>query len=194
MSRKLPAKSRSPAACSPPARASSRASSRRRKRKPVIEAVARATGRAVDSSVSLGASRQRPVCHETRCRPGADPAPCLRARRHVLLRDLHLANHGQLRPARRPPSRMGSSGWCSPTRPPLLPLLPSISTSVLRALQRAQKLQAQSRNRLGSSRFRLPGHCSNRRSRTQLQVPKADHTVRPRRNAISVPSLGKGQR
>ena len=123
---------------------------------PVIEAVARATGRAVDSSVSLGASRQRPVCHETRCRPGADPAPCLRARRHVLLRDLHLANHGQLRPARRPPSRMGSSGWCSPTRPPLLPLLPSISTSVLRALQRAQKLSAKPRNRLGSSRFRLP--------------------------------------
>ena len=140
--------------------------------------MARATGRAVDSSVSLGASRQRPVCHETRCRPGADPAPCLRARRHVLLRDLHLANHGQLRPARRPPSRMGSSGWCSPTRPPLLPLLPSISTSVLRALQRAQKLQPQSRNRLGSSRFRLPGHCSNRRSRTALHVPKSDHTVR----------------
>ena len=61
---------------------------------PVIEAVARATGRAVDSSVSLGASRQRPVRPEPRCRPGADPAPCLRARRHVLLRDLHLANHG----------------------------------------------------------------------------------------------------
>ena len=60
----------------------------------MIEAVARATGRAVDSSVSLGASRQRPVRPEPRCRPGADPAPCLRARRHVLLRDLHLANHG----------------------------------------------------------------------------------------------------
>ena len=123
-----------------------------------LEAAARATGRAVDSSVSLGASRQRPVCHETRCRPGADPAPCLRARRHVLLRDLHLANHGQLRPARRPPSRMGSSGWCSPTRPPLLPLLPSISIYVLRALQRAQKLPAIFRTVLGSSRFRLPGH------------------------------------
>ena len=60
----------------------------------MIEAVARATGRAVDNSVSLGASRQRPVCHETRGSLGAHPAPCLCARRHVLLRDLHLAHHG----------------------------------------------------------------------------------------------------
>ena len=41
------------------------------------------------------------------------------------------------RPAQRPPSRMSSSGWCSPTRAPLLPLLPSISTYVVWALQRA---------------------------------------------------------
>ena len=47
-----------------------------KKRKPVIEAAARATGRGAHSSVSLGAPRQRPARHETRRRPGADPAPC----------------------------------------------------------------------------------------------------------------------
>ncbi len=45
-------------------------------RKPVIEAAARATGRGADSSVGPGAPRQRPARHETRRRPGADPAPC----------------------------------------------------------------------------------------------------------------------
>ena len=109
--------------------------------------------KALDSSVSLGAPRQRPVRHETRRHPGADPAPWMPARRHVLLRDLHLAHHRQ-RPAGRPPSRMGSSGWCSPTRPPLLPLLPTISIYVLWALQRAQQLDVLSRNRLWPAVFR----------------------------------------
>ena len=124
-----------------------------KKRKPVIEVVGRATGRGADSSVSLGAPRQRPVRHEPRCRPGAEPAPCAPARAHVLLRDLHLAHRHQ-RPAGRPPSRMGSSGWCSPTRPPLLPLLPTISIYVLWALQRAQQLDVLSRNRLWPAVFR----------------------------------------
>ena len=64
-----------------------------KKIKPVIEAVARATGRGADSSVGPGAPRQRPARHETRRRAGADPAPCVQARAHVLRRDLHLAQH-----------------------------------------------------------------------------------------------------
>ena len=36
---------------------------------------------------------QRPARHETRRRAGADPAPCVQARAHVLRRDLHLAQH-----------------------------------------------------------------------------------------------------
>ena len=50
-----------------------------KKREPVIEVVARATGRGADSSVGPGAPRQRPARHETRRRPGADPAPCAQA-------------------------------------------------------------------------------------------------------------------
>ena len=53
----------------------------------MIEVVARATGRGADSSVGPGAPRQRPARHETRRRPGADPAACAQARAHVLLRD-----------------------------------------------------------------------------------------------------------
>jgi hypothetical protein len=131
-----------------------------KKRKPVIEVVARATGRGADSSVSPGAPRQRRVRHETRRCPSADPAPWLCARHHVLLRDLHLAHHHQ-RPAghRR---ACHSPTWGSPTRRLLEALLPSISTSVLRALQRAQQLPVKLRNRLGGSRFRLP----------QIDVPR----------------------
>ena len=44
------------------------------------------------------APRQRHVRHETRCRPGGEPALCAPARAPVLLRDLHLAHHRQ-RPA-----------------------------------------------------------------------------------------------
>ena len=65
----------------------------RKTREPVIEVVARATGRGADSSVGPGAPRQRPARHETRRRAGADPAPCVQARAHVLRRDLHLAQH-----------------------------------------------------------------------------------------------------
>ena len=51
---------------------------------------------------------------------------------------------------------MGSSGWCSPTRPPLLPLLPSISIYVLRRSRQAQQLHAIPRNLLGATVSRLP--------------------------------------
>ena len=141
-----------------------------KKIKPVIEAVARATGRGADSSVSPGAPRQRRVRHETRRCPSADPAPWLCARRHVLLRDLHLAHHRQRPAGHRRACR--SPTWGSPTRRLLEALLPSISTSVLRALQRAQQLPAKLRNRLGSSRFRLPGHCSNRSLRGHCTCPQ----------------------
>jgi len=126
-----------------------------KKRKSVIKVVARATERGADSSVSPGAPRQRRVRHETRRCPSADPAPWLHARHHVLLRDLHLAHHHQ-RPAGHHRA-CRSPTWGSPTRRLLEALLPSISTSVLRALQRAQQLPAKLRNRLGSSRFGYPG-------------------------------------
>ena len=150
---------------------------------PVIEAVARATGRGADSSVSPGAPRQRRVRHETRRCPSADPAPWLCARRHVLLRDLHLAHHRQRPAGHRRACR--SPTWGSPTRRLLEALLPSISTSVLRALQRAQQLPAKLRNRLGSSRFRLPGHLLKSQSQQALHLPKADHTVRLDGSAMS---------
>jgi hypothetical protein len=65
-----------------------------------------------------------------------------------------------------------SPTWGSPTSRLLEALLPAISTSVLRALQRAQQLRGGPRNRLGSSRFRLPGHCSNRVPRHNCKQPK----------------------
>ena len=132
--------------------------------------MARATRRGADSSVSLGAPRQRHVRHETRCRPGGEPALCAPARAPVLLRDLHLAHHRQRPAGHRRACR--SPTWGSPTRRLLEALLPSISTSVLRALQRAQQLPAKLRNRLGSSRFRLPGHCSNRCLSHHCTCPK----------------------
>jgi hypothetical protein len=165
--------------------------------------VARATRRGADSSVSLGAPRQRHVRHETRCRPGGEPALCAPARAPVLLRDLHLAHHRQRPAGHRRACR--SPTWGSPTRRLLEALLPSISTSVLRALQRAQQLPAKLRNRPGSSRFRLPGHCSNRVPGhnckwPQLITPRARWSPARRQKvkavmgATRVPSAGAGLR
>jgi hypothetical protein len=82
-----------------------------KKREPVIEVVARATGRGADSSVGPGAPRQRPARHETRRRPGADPAPCAQAVRLGGVERHHLAQHHRWRrnsaptPGSAPPKR-----------------------------------------------------------------------------------------
>ena len=73
--------------------------------------VARATGRGADSSVGPGAPRQRPARHETRRRPGADPAPCAQAVRLGGVERHHLAQHHRWRrnsaptPGSAPPKR-----------------------------------------------------------------------------------------
>ena len=140
------------------------------RRRPSLSAAAEAAGAARVCCLTTwrcsAATIKRLRAHEIRVARGNDP--------NVFWR--HLAHHRQRPAGHRHACR--SPTWGSPTRRLLEALLPSISTSVLRALQRAQQLRGGPRNRLGSSRFRLPGHCSNRCLRTQLHLPKADHTVR----------------